>query len=43
MRTYTQYLKIYIGGWYCLRNPFNYVPMTISKIIVIDMFNVHLN
>lgn len=35
--------KLYIGGWYIVDNPFNYIPLTVAYIVVMDMWNLYLN
>ena len=37
------YPKLYVGGWYVFQQPFHYIPMTIGKIVVMDMWNLYLN
>ena len=43
MRTYTLYPKLYIGGWYHLKNPFHYVAQIKGKIVAIAAHNIYLN
>lgn len=35
--------KLYVGSWRILTQPFNYIPLTVGKVVVMDMWNIYLN
>lgn len=43
MKTSALYPKLYVGGWYRLKNPMHHVPMIVGRVVMMDMFNLYLN